>query len=93
MIFLRFPNKATFLAAVAPYTDDEGNVSLANLDVIGTIYEGGEYDDEGNVVTPPTALPGYHVNLAGEVPHELKSFVIKPPRSPVRVFAGWTPDN
>lgn len=93
MIFLRFPNKAAFLAAAAAYTDDEGNVSLANLDVIGTIYEGGEYDDEGNVVTPPTQLPGYHVNMLGPVPAEFRPFVIKPPRSPMRVFAGWTPDN
>lgn len=92
MIFLRFPNEATFLAAAAPYTTEAG-INIPNLDVIGTIYEGGEYDSEGNVITPPTQIPGYHVNTLGPVPVEFRPFVIKPPRSPIRVFAGWTPDN
>ena len=88
MIFLHFPNKATFLAAVAPYTDDEGNITVPNIDVIGTIYEGGEYDEEGNVITPPQAIPGYHVNMIGPIPEAFEAFVIERPNYPYRVFAG-----
>lgn len=91
MIFLRFPNKATFLAAVAPYTDDEGNITIPNLDIIGTIYEGGEYDEEGEVITPPAAIPGYHVNMLGDVPPEFEPYVIEAPENPYRVFAKGPP--
>ena len=88
MIFLRFPDEATFLAAVAPYTDDEGSITIPNLDIIGTIYEGGEYDDEGNVIVAPVAIEGYHVNMIGPVPEAFEAFVIERPNSPYRVFAG-----
>lgn len=90
MIFLRFPDEATFLAAAAPYTDEEG-INIPNLDVIGTIYEGGEWDAEGNVITPPTQLPGYHVNMLGNVPSEFEPYVIERPENPYRVFAEGPP--
>jgi hypothetical protein len=35
------------------------------LDVIGVITRGGEWDDEGNVITPPEVLDGWHVNYVG----------------------------
>lgn len=87
MIFLKFPNEATFLASAAPYTDSEVNINLPNLDVIGVIYEGGEYDAEGNVITPPTQIPGYHVNMIGPTPEEFRPFVIRRPKKPYRVFS------
>lgn len=91
-IFLRFPDEATFLSAAAPYTDDEGNINLPNLDVIGTIYEGGEYDAEGTVISPPVAVPGWHVNMAGStVPPEFEPYVIERPEHPYRVFAESPP--
>lgn len=80
MIFLRFPNEATFLAAAAPYTSDEG-INIPNLDIIGTIYT----DEEDN----PQPLPGYHVNMLGPVPQEFRPFVIRRPKHPIRVFAGY----
>lgn len=86
MIFLRFPNEATFLAAAASYTV-EGNINIPNLDIIGTIYEGGEWDEEGNVITPPTQLPGYHVNMIGPTPEGFRPFVIRRPKKPYRVFS------
>lgn len=30
---------------------------------VGHMYEGGEWDSEGNEITPPTAIPGWHVNI------------------------------
>ena len=86
MIFLRFPDSETF-QSLAP-TDDEGNITVPNIDVIGTIYEGGEYDEEGNVITPPVAIPGYHVNMLGEAPEAWQPYVIERPNHPHRIFAG-----
>ena len=88
MIFLRFPDEQAYLTAVAPYTDEEGGINIPNLDVIGIIYEGGEYDDEGNVITPPTPKPGYHVNLVGGVPAGWEPYEIPRPNKPHRIFSG-----
>ena len=30
------------------------------IDVIGTIYTAGTYDEEGNIITPPEPIPGYY---------------------------------
>jgi hypothetical protein len=67
----RFPDESTFLALAAAEgltaTDEDGNERLItnshthSLDPIGTIYEGGIYDAQGNVITPPTPISGYHV--------------------------------
>jgi hypothetical protein len=35
----------------------------ANIDTIGTIYEGGEWDAEGKTIVEPAALQGWHVNV------------------------------
>lgn len=87
MIFLRFPNEQTFLDIIAPYLDEEGNLILPNIDVIGVIYEGGEYDEEGSVITPPVAIEGWHVN-AIEIPDDWQEYVIDKPNKPYRIFAG-----
>jgi hypothetical protein len=55
-------------------------------DIIGTLYTPGTYDDEGNELTPPVALPGWHVNS----PHPVEGWeqYQVEPSSPRRVFAG-----
>lgn len=87
MKFLRFPDEQTFLNAVAPFTDAEGGINIPNLDVVGIIYEGGTYDDEGNVITPPTPKPGWHVNTLEPIP-EWDPYRIPTPETPTRVYAG-----
>lgn len=87
MIFLRFPNEQTFLDVIAPYLDEENNITLPNIDVIGIIEEGGEYDNEGNVITPPVAIEGYHVN-AHEIPDDWQKYVIDRPNNPHRIYMG-----
>lgn len=97
-----FLEKMTALDLVLPAytdTDEEGNeisrperVLLFshqhNLDVIGIISKGGEWDSEGNVVVEPTVVPGFHVNfmVEGELPNILKPFVVVP-ANPFRVWA------
>ena len=60
------------------------------LDIIGTIYNNdGVYNEEtGEVITPPTAMEGYHVNLIlkTQFPYDLRFYLVYP-RRPYRVFA------
>jgi hypothetical protein len=66
--------------------DEEGNEArgnhvpnYANIDTIGIIYEGGEWDEEGNVITEPVALSGWHVNVrvvAGEDAEALEAYAV-----------------
>ena len=54
--------------------------NYANIDSIGTIFEGGEWDAEGNVITEPAALDGWHVNVrvVDEDPTPLEPFAVIP---------------
>lgn len=59
---------------------------MISTDVIGTIYTPGTYDSEGNTLTEPVALTGYHVNTTQSVPQWSASEVH--PSTPRRVFGG-----
>ena len=98
--FFRFTDEASWLTAardagfLVTVTDEE-NVDSEVLqaytrdhaiDVIGTITEGGEWDEDGNETVPPTILPGWHVNFLGALPEGWDAFKVKP-ASPHRVWA------
>ena len=70
-------------------TDNEliTNSHTYAIDEIGIIYEGGTYDAEGVVITPPTALPGWHVNTLGIAPEAWDEFQIIV-KSASRIFFG-----
>ena len=56
------------------------------MDVVGTIYEPGTYDEEtGEEITPPVPLPGWHINFAGPYANGLEAYKIEP-NSPYRKF-------
>jgi hypothetical protein len=58
------------------------------LDEIGTIHEGGTYDPEmGEVITPPVALSGWHVNTIGLAPEAWDQYLVVV-NSPARIFLG-----
>lgn len=96
--FLRFTDESAWTAAATEaglYSepDEDGNTTLAAythdhaIDVIGTIFHGGEYDPEtGAVIVAPTVLPGFHVNYIGTLPSEWETFLVTP-EQPYRVFA------
>ena len=90
--FFRFPDEATGIAALdaAGLLTEDGNPFPAShshaLDVVGTISRGGEWDDEGNVITPPEVLDGWHLNYRGVVPDEWLKYAVEP-SNPVRVWA------
>jgi hypothetical protein len=91
----RFNSEAQFLA----FAEEEGLITedgspiLAShehaLDILGTITKGGEYDPEtGEVITPPTVLSGWHVNVVGDLaPEEWDQYLVVV-NHPVRVFFG-----
>jgi len=80
----------TLAAAEGLLTEDDELITNSHthaLDEIGIITEGGEYDPEtGEVITPPTALAGWHVNYQGE-PFEAWEQYLVTPQQPVRVWA------
>lgn len=94
--YLRFPDEATGMAflrgAGLIYLDESDTEHFFTashhhaLDVIGKIQRGGEWDKEGNVITLPTVLDGWHVNYVGELPEGWEQYVVQP-QQPVRVWA------
>lgn len=88
--YLRFPDEPTAKAALALYVADDGNWITAShahaLDPVGTIITPGTYDTEGNELTAPVPMVGWHVNLIGDVPDDAAQYIVTP-AEPVRVFA------
>ena len=94
--FFKFADEAAWITAARAAgfmgTDEEGNEILIQythnhaIDVIGTITEGGEWDDDGNELVAPTVLSGWHVNYLGDLPTGWESYEVTP-STPHRVFA------
>jgi hypothetical protein len=62
---------------------------MKNIDVIGKIVDTqGTYDDEGNELTAPTYIAGWHVNTTSEVPEWADYLCDLQPVTPVRIYAG-----
>ena len=88
----RWPDEATGMAALAAaglLTADGKYITASHthsLDVIGTISRGGEWDEEGNCLVPPTTLDGWHLNYNGDLPEGWEEYAVYP-ANPVRVWA------
>jgi hypothetical protein len=95
MYCYRFPTRNQFrtLAAAEGLINDDGELITSShtfaVDEVGTITEGGTYDPEtGEVITPPVALSGWHVNLiAADAPEAWDQYLVVV-NSPARVFLG-----
>ena len=94
MFCFRFPDRETFRSLA----EAEGLITLTGelitashthaIDEVGTIYEDGSYDPEtGEVLTPPVALDGWHVNAMGIAPEAWDPYLCIV-NHPARVFAG-----
>jgi hypothetical protein len=80
----------TLAAAEGLLTEDDELITNSHthaIDEVGVIYAGGTYDAEGIVITPPTVLPGWHVNTLGLAPEAWDEFLVVV-NSPSRVFFG-----
>jgi hypothetical protein len=92
MYCYKFTSRTQFLtlaAAEGLLTEDNELLTASHthaIDEIGVIYEGGTYDAEGVVITPPVALDGWHVNFQGVLPDGWEEFAVFP-QQPVRVWA------
>jgi hypothetical protein len=93
MYCFRFPTRNQFrtLAAAEGLVNEDGELITSShthaLDEVGTIYEGGEYGPDGEVITPPVALTGWHVNTIGLAPEAWDQYLVVV-NSPSRVFLG-----
>jgi hypothetical protein len=93
MYCFRFPDQATFRSLAGTeglLTEDDELITASHtfaIDEVGTLSQGGEWDANGDVITPPTILPGWHVNYAGEPPEAWDQYLIVV-NSASRVFFG-----
>ena len=92
MYCFRFNSRNQFrtLAAAEGLVVDNELITASHthsLDEIGIIYEGGTYDAEGAVITPPVALTGWHVNFAGDPPEAWDAHLVVV-NSASRIFFG-----
>lgn len=62
-------------------------------DIIGPLYDPGQHDAEGEEISPPVLLDGWHVNITtADLTPALEPFVVTPGILR-RVFAGDDPEN
>ena len=93
MYCFRFNSRQQFrtLAAAQGLIDADGNLITSShtfaVDELGVIHQGGEYGPEGEVITAPTALTGWHVNTIGLAPEAWDQYLVVV-NSPSRIFAG-----
>ena len=93
MYCFRFNSRTQFrtlAAAEGLLTEDDELITASHtfaIDEVGVIYEGGTYDAEGVVITPPVALSGWHVNTLGIAPEAWDEFLVVV-NSPSRIFFG-----
>ena len=94
MKFLKFTSEAEAIAAFAQWATEDAPIpayiGTVAVDVVGVIHKptGNTLQDaDGNSYPEMTPLPGWHINLSGDVP-ELAAFEIDLPDTPARVFAG-----
>ena len=92
----RFPDEAVGMAALAAAGLLNGSTTpvVAShshaLDVIGVIIQS-ELDEQGNAITPPQLVPGWHVNFVGVPPDGWAAYEVQP-QNPYRVWLGEVHD-
>lgn len=69
---------------------EEGEILVAGIshaiDIVGKIFKGGEYNENGEEISPPVELEGWHLNYLGDsLPSELEPFSVTP-KKPSRVW-------
>ena len=96
--YFRFTDEAAWVTAAKaagfyvtdPETESEvlqAYTAERAIDVIGTLYnDDGAYDEEGEEVTAPTPMDGWHVNYVGDLPEGWDAYEVTP-EQPKRIFA------
>jgi hypothetical protein len=83
-LYLRFPDEASFEATLPAGFEPQGETGsplpdgVQAIRIIGPMYSGGTYDEQGNVITAPTLIAGWHVNVLGTLPDAWKAYEIHP---------------
>ena len=93
MICYKFPDRATFHGLLPSNYFSEGELICYTHDYsfqeLGPlITTKGEYDEDGNEITPPVIDYSHHVNYQGVLTPELEHYHIKYCNHPTTVWAG-----
>ena len=96
MKFLKFNTEAEAVAAFAQWATDDAPIPVyigtVAVDVMGVIHKptgSALQDADGNSYPEMAPIPGWHINLSGDVvPEGLEAFEIAAPTTPSRIFAG-----
>jgi len=82
---LTFPSKAKYQELVPE------ELNGFTIDVIGEVYVGGSYDENGDVLQAPQKVDGYHVNMRAHegmaLPESLLPYLINVPQDWRRKWA------
>jgi hypothetical protein len=91
----KFTSRAKFrslAAAEGLLTEDDELITNSHthaIDEVGIITKGGSYDPEtGDVITLPTVLAGWHVNIIGDLAPEAWDRYLVVVNHPARTFFG-----
>lgn len=87
--YLKFSDEADFQENMPENMKSPAGDNFAT-DIIGVIYRDATYDEEGEMLTPPIATEGFHVNLRmvnAVLPAALEPYSIEAPTNPKRVWA------
>jgi hypothetical protein len=90
----KFPDRDAFreLAAAKGLINEEGGLITDSHEhsivEVGLIYVGGEYDADGELITAPALLDGYHVNSNAQFAPETWDEFLIIVNNPACVFAG-----
>jgi len=76
---LKFQSQADWEQLKEQLTGEEGNPAIITIVELGTLSEGGQWDNEGNVVEEPIILEGYHVDIKTDrLIDELNQYIVTP---------------
>lgn len=91
--YLKFDSRAEAIEALPQFRSEDAWIThhdSTNIDVIGVIYlPPGEMLETNDGPVPEYApIDGWHISLLGPVSEGLGPYIIDPPTTPARVFAG-----
>jgi hypothetical protein len=73
---LKFPTRAEWQQLKEQLTEQDGIITIVEL---GTLSEGGQWDNEGNVMEEPVIYEGYHVDIkTNRLIDELNQYIVTP---------------
>jgi hypothetical protein len=85
--YLEFTDEDEARSILCDFYSAEFGWDLSIIDPVGILYNNDAvFDTQGNCITEPTPLVGWHMNLIGNLPASALAYELNPAK-PKRVFA------